>query len=182
MDGTVPILGLDLGAFAAEARGRGMPPPAVESMYRRFHRTGEAPSAGLPAWVADHRRPVRDVQVDGDTVKFTMSLPDGLETESVAIPMRHRDGSVTRTLCVSSQVGCAMGCRFCETAQMGLMRHLSAGEIVAQLHAARFLAPDPTTGATGFAIKNVVFMGMGEPMDNLDAVLGAIRVMTDRNA
>ena len=182
MDGTVPILGLDLGAFAAEARGRGMPQPAVESMYRRFHRTGEAPSVGLPAWVADHRRPVRDVQVDGDTVKFTMSLPDGLETESVAIPMRHRDGSVTRTLCVSSQVGCAMGCRFCETAQMGLMRHLSAGEIVAQLHAARFLAPDPTTGATGFAIKNVVFMGMGEPMDNLDAVLGAIRVMTDRNA
>lgn len=182
MEACVPILGLPLGEFAEAARGRGMAPPEVQRMYRAFHRGGEVPAGGLPAWVADARRPVKDVIVDGETVKFTMSLADGLETESVVIPMRHRDGSVTRTLCVSSQVGCAMGCRFCETAQMGLMRHLSAAEIVAQLHAARFAVGDPRTGRAGFEIKNIVFMGMGEPMDNLDAVLGAIRVMTDRNA
>ncbi len=182
MEAGVPILGLPLGDFAEAARGRGMAPPDVQSVFRAFHRAGEAPPGGLPAWVADARRPVKDVLVDGETVKFTMALADGLETESVVIPMRHRDGSVTRTLCVSSQVGCAMGCRFCETAQMGLMRHLSAAEIVAQLHAARFAVGDPRTGLAGFEIKNVVFMGMGEPMDNLDAVLAAIRVMTDRNA
>jgi 23S rRNA (adenine2503-C2)-methyltransferase len=182
MEACVPILGLPLGEFAEAARGRGMPPPEVQRMYRAFHRGGEVPAGGLPPWVADGRRPVKDVIVDGETVKFTMSLADGLETESVVIPMRHRDGSVTRTLCVSSQVGCAMGCRFCETAQMGLMRHLSPAEIVAQLHAARFAVGDPRTGRAGFEIKNIVFMGMGEPMDNLDAVLGAIRVMTDRNA
>ena len=182
MEATVPILGMTLAAFEAAARGRGMAPQDVRSMYRRFHRVGEVPAGGFPAWVDDGRRPVRAVSVDGATVKFTMALGDGLETESVAIPMRHRDGSVTRTLCVSSQVGCAMGCRFCETAQMGLMRSLSPAEIVAQLHAARFAVADPAAGATGFEIKNIVFMGMGEPMDNLDAVIGAIRTMTDRNA
>ncbi|MFM8732709.1 MAG: 23S rRNA (adenine(2503)-C(2))-methyltransferase RlmN [Phycisphaerales bacterium] len=182
MEATVPILGMTLAAFEAAARGRGMSPQDVRTAYRRFHRAGEVPAGGLPAWVEDGRRPVRAVHVDGATAKFTMALPDGLETESVVIPMRHRDGSVTRTLCVSSQVGCAMGCRFCETAQMGLMRSLSAAEIVAQLHAARFAVEDPATGAAGFEIKNIVFMGMGEPMDNLDAVVGAIRTMTDRNA
>jgi 23S rRNA (adenine2503-C2)-methyltransferase len=75
-----------------------------------------------------------------------------------------------------------MGCRFCETAQMGLMRSLSPAEIVAQLHAARFAVVDPATGAAGLEIKNVVFMGMGEPMDNLESVVAAIRVLTDRNA
>jgi 23S rRNA (adenine2503-C2)-methyltransferase len=184
--GTVPILGLTLDAFLAAAKEAGAfrsaPPPECARTYREFHRTGAVPPGGLPAWVRDGRRPVRAVHVDGDTLKFTMELEGGLETESVVIPMRHRDGSVTRTLCVSSQVGCAMGCRFCETAQMGLMRSLSPEEIVAQLHAARFAVRDPWTGGPGFAIKNIVFMGMGEPMDNLDAVIGAIRVLTDRNA
>lgn len=182
MEANVPILGMTLAAFEAAARGRGMSPPDVRGMYRRFHRTGEVPPGGFPSWVDDGRRPVRAVHVDGATFKFTMALHDGLETESVVIPMRHRDGSVTRTLCVSSQVGCAMGCRFCETAQMGLMRSLSPAEIVAQLHAARFAVVDPATGAAGLEIKNIVFMGMGEPMDNLESVVAAIRTMTDRNA
>ena len=182
----VPILGLPLAEFLAAAKGlgafRSMSPPDCERMYRWFHRTGGAPSGGFPSWVVDDRRPVKAVQVDGDTLKFTMELGDGLETESVVIPMRHRDGTVTRTLCVSSQVGCAMGCRFCETAQMGLMRSLSPAEIVAQLHAARFAVADPWSGRPGFDVKNIVFMGMGEPMDNVESVLSAIRTMTDRNA
>ncbi len=187
MDGPqVPILGLTLDGFLASAKERGafrgMQPQACARMYREFHRAGAVPEGGLPPWVHDGRRPVNAVHVDGETLKFTLGLDGGLETESVVIPMRHRDGSVTRTLCVSSQVGCAMGCRFCETAQMGLMRSLSPAEIVAQLHAARFSVANPWTGGTGFEVKNIVFMGMGEPMDNLDAVMSAIRVLTDRNA
>jgi 23S rRNA (adenine2503-C2)-methyltransferase len=83
-----------------------------------------------------------------------------------------RSGRKTHTLCVSSQVGCALGCDFCETAQMGLIRSLSASEIVAQWWAARFIE--------GIEIDNIVFMGMGEPMDNLDEVLKAIECLTDR--
>lgn len=110
-----------------------------------------------------------------------------LETESVIIPMIGRRGIRSHTLCVSSQVGCAMGCVFCQTAQMGLIRHLSVDEIVMQWWAARHLVPGyPSplnpTGIGCDTIRNVVFMGMGEPMDNLDAVLGAIAVLASNNA
>jgi 23S rRNA (adenine2503-C2)-methyltransferase len=84
--------------------------------------------------------------------------------------MATRSGSRTYTLCVSSQVGCAMGCGFCETAQMGLIRSLDAGEIVQQWYAAKH--------HLGHTIKNIVFMGMGEPLDNAAAVLRTIEVLT----
>lgn len=124
--------------------------------------------------------------VDDRTLKFLLSVDEGLETESVVIPMPHRTGRFSRTLCVSSQVGCAMGCTFCETGQMGLMRSLTVREIVQQLHVARFGLthpfPDETRTPTGgFDITNIVFMGMGEPMDNLDAVLQAVRILCDMN-
>jgi 23S rRNA (adenine2503-C2)-methyltransferase len=90
----------------------------------------------------------------------------------VIIPMRGRE-RVRHTLCVSSQVGCAMGCGFCETAQMGLIRSLTAGEIVAQWHAA--------THQLGASISNIVFMGMGEPLDNAGALIGAIAALTDHH-
>ncbi len=111
----------------------------------------------------------------GEVRKFCLSVPgiDGaseLETESVIIPMRHRTGP-SRTLCVSSQVGCAMGCEFCETAQMGLMRNLSPAEIVSQWWCA--------THTLGERISNIVFMGMGEPLDNPESVIGAIEILTD---
>lgn len=78
------------------------------------------------------------------------------------------------TLCISSQVGCKMGCRFCLTGRMGFRRSLTAGEIVGQVHAAaRFLG-------NSRRVSNVVFMGMGEPMDNFDEVLRAVRVLTHR--
>ncbi len=99
--------------------------------------------------------------------KFLLKLRDGLESESVIIPMRKY-----KSLCVSSQVGCRMGCNFCETAQMGYVRSLDAGEIVAQVMVARFVLGEP--------VENVVFMGMGEPMDNLDQVLQAVRILSDQ--
>jgi|GEM_PF-983177 len=130
------------------------------------------------AWVDDLLPTLGATTIDDDTVKFTLRFADGLESESVIIPMR-RDERITRTLCVSSQVGCAMGCGFCETAQMGLMRSLTASEIVAQWFAARHRVDNPFNGGTGYEIKNIVFMGMGEPTDNLPAVLQSIRVLTD---
>ena len=146
--------------------------------YRALHRTGAA-LAGPLQWLPPPS-PATTL-VDGMTVKFTLPVAGGLETESVLIPMPHRDGSVTRTLCVSSQVGCAMGCTFCETAQMGLMRQLTVREIVQQLHVARHMVVCPESGRAGMAVKNIVFMGMGEPMDNLEAVLGAIEVLCDHD-
>ena len=104
---------------------------------------------------------------DHDTLKFISMLPDGHLIESVIIPSRHRV-----TLCVSSQAGCRMGCRFCTTGQRGLVRSLSAAEIVWQVWAARFELKQP--------IGNIVFMGMGEPLDNFVNVRQALRVMADQ--
>jgi 23S rRNA (adenine2503-C2)-methyltransferase len=104
-----------------------------------------------------------------------------LTTESVIIPMIGKKRVRTHTLCVSSQVGCAMGCGFCQTAQMGLLRNLTAREIVQQYFAARHhVGGYRDDGAPGCdTIRNIVFMGMGEPMDNLDEVIKAIAVLTD---
>ncbi len=104
---------------------------------------------------------------DDGVVKFVTRLDDDLDVESVVIPMHRRN-----TLCVSSQVGCRMGCRFCRTGAMGLIRNLSPAEIVGQVFAARH--------RLGFDIRNIVFMGMGEPLDNLDNVVQAIRVLSDQ--
>ncbi len=108
-----------------------------------------------------HRR-----QTEGDLVKLAIALPDGRLVESVAIPM-----ATHTTLCISSQVGCRMGCRFCETGRMGLKRHLTAAEIVGQVYLAR--------SVSGYPVGNIVLMGMGEPLDNFGPVCQAIRVLTD---
>lgn len=105
------------------------------------------------------------VQEEGETVKFLLRLADGMESESVLIPME--SGT---TICLSSQIGCKMGCAFCETGKMGLIRHLSTEEIVAQVFVARAIL--------GRSVRNIVFMGMGEPFDNYDAVMGAVSVLT----
>ena len=107
--------------------------------------------------------PVRcQVSKDG-TKKYLFPVLDGHYIEAVYIPEEDR-----ATLCVSCQVGCKMGCRFCVTGQQGFHGNLSAGDILNQL----FSIPEYES------LTNVVFMGMGEPMDNLDAVLAATEVMT----
>ena len=106
--------------------------------------------------------------VDG-TRKFLMEVEGGKNIEAVLIPNGER-----LTLCVSSEVGCAMGCRFCFTSKMGLMRRLDASEIVGQyLNAAQSLND-------GRRITNIVFMGMGEPLDNVDNVTRAIEIIHDQ--
>jgi len=104
---------------------------------------------------------------DGEVVKFATALSDDCLVESVIIPASGRT-----TLCVSSQVGCRMGCKFCVTGDMGFVRNLTVSEIVWQVWAARFLLHYP--------VDNIVFMGMGEPLDNLDNVIQAVRVIIDQ--
>jgi 23S rRNA (adenine2503-C2)-methyltransferase len=108
---------------------------------------------------------------DGST-KLAIELADGARVEVVHMPRAVKNPRVT--VCLSSQVGCAMGCTFCRTGEMGLVRHLTAAEIVGQL-----LVVLRTLGPEDPRRVNIVFMGMGEPLHNLSAVLTAIRVMCD---
>ena len=107
------------------------------------------------------------VSAADDTRKFLMTLEDGATIESVLMTDKGR-----ATLCVSSQVGCALGCAFCATGQMGFQRDLTAGEIVGEALVAEREAH----------LSNLVFMGMGEPLLNLDNVLKAIGTLTHADA
>lgn len=99
--------------------------------------------------------------------KFLCRFRDGLESESVIIPMQNHT-----TLCISSQIGCRLGCRFCETGSMGFKRNLEVSEMIGQVYCARFVLKKP--------VKNIVFMGMGEPFDNFDNLKQAIHVLNDQ--
>jgi len=108
------------------------------------------------------------------TRKLLLRLDDGATIESVLIPDVDR-----LTLCVSTQVGCAMGCGFCATATLGLGRHLRRGEIIAQLLTARALVTAEADIHDGpERITNMVFMGMGEPLHNYAGTVGAIETLT----
>ncbi len=119
--------------------------------------------------------PVRTMEADrGTTVKTLWRLHDNATVESVL--MRY-PGRVT--ICVSSQAGCGMACPFCATGQGGLQRNMSTAEIVEQVvSGARALARDEIAGGPG-RVSNVVFMGMGEPLANYNAVIGAVRRLTE---
>lgn len=109
---------------------------------------------------------------DGLTRKFLLRLEDGQVIETVLMAYEGRF-----TACLSTQAGCAMGCVFCATGQMGFVRHLRPGEIVAQvLHVRRALA----ASHPGRHLRNLVLMGMGEPMHNYDAVIKAMHTVSDR--
>lgn len=110
---------------------------------------------------------------DGST-KHAFRLADGKEVEGVHMPYGNRT-----TLCLSSQVGCAMGCTFCATGQMGILRNLLPGEIVGQVVSMlrRHGAPVGTDGEPDPI--NIVFMGMGEPLHNLDNLMAAFEILTD---
>ena len=114
----------------------------------------------------------RQDSADG-TIKWLFDVGDGNAVETVFIPEEDRG-----TLCISSQAGCAVGCRFCSTGYQGFSRNLTTGEIVSQLwHAEHFLRKH--LGKTERVITNVVMMGMGEPLQNYNALVPALRVMLD---
>lgn len=149
-------------------------------VYRSFFRCADPSIAALPAFADNPRlsdriqddwvRPmpqIEDRQDRNGVSKLLFRLSDGLGIETVVLPMpRHV------TVCISCQVGCRMGCRFCETGRMGFKRDLSAAEIVAQVVYVR--------AVMGLPVRNVVFMGMGEPLDNADAVFQALHVLEDQ--
>lgn len=147
-------------------------------IYQRgVDRFSEMTDLGKPlrTLLSDHFRVERlerlDERMGADgTRKYLFGLKDGRRIETVRIPEKDH-----YTLCISSQVGCAQGCRFCRTAAGGFRRNLTAGEIIAQIRdAAADVAPDDSRRLT-----NIVFMGMGEPLDNYENVVHAIRVITD---
>ena len=114
---------------------------------------------------------VRERRTGADgTTKYALAF-EGTVVETVRIPARGRS-----TVCVSSQAGCTRRCVFCATQTLGFERHLRADEMIAQVMVARAEAPSDAP------VRNVVFMGMGEPMDNLDEVLRAVRVLTQTPA
>ncbi len=111
------------------------------------------------------------------TIKYLLRAPDGARLEAVFLPEEDR-----RTLCVSTQVGCAMGCTFCRTGTMGLSRDLSAGEIVDQVYRVETdlrARGHPGDRETGRVLTNLVFMGMGEPLHNLEALIAALDLLLD---
>ncbi len=127
----------------------------------------------LRAWLAEHavisRMEPRTLLTSSDGSRKALYDVPGGTIASVLMPSEDRV-----TLCISSQVGCRMGCAFCLTGRMGLTRNLTAAEMVGQVLAASRMLPE------GRRITNVVFMGMGEPLDNLAEVVKAVRVLTHR--
>jgi len=122
------------------------------------------------AYISRFENPVTETSLDG-TVKFGFFLQDGQMIESVMIPEEERS-----TLCVSSQVGCAMGCKFCLTGAMGFFRNLTTAEIVNQVCAVR----EYLSAADKPRLTNIVFMGMGEPLANLDNLIDVISILTEQ--
>jgi 23S rRNA (adenine2503-C2)-methyltransferase len=180
-NGLMNLLGLTYGQLAALFRQRyGKGPFHAAALYRAFFQAPEPDLGNLDAFAASPRlrervcgdletalpRVVDRIAAEG-VVKLVFGLGDGLRVETVVIPMANHT-----TVCISSQVGCAMGCRFCRTGRMGLRRNLTAAEIVAQVYTVKVLMGAP--------VRNVVFMGMGEPLDNFDNVVQAIDVISDQ--
>lgn len=169
---------LDLPVLEAQLSAWGYKPSHAARVLRAWYARGgefdpatprlpvgllERLAAEFPA--SDAAPAARQVAEDG-TTKLLLRLADGRTVESVMMP-DFRGERVAG--CLSSQVGCAMGCDFCATTKTGFERNLTAGEIVAQ-----FLALRREARAAGRKLQTVVFMGMGEPLLNLDAVLGAV--------
>lgn len=136
-----------------------LPKPLRELLSRSF-------STALPE--------ITDIKgVEGGTRKFLSKMADGECVESVIIPAAKgkRDSQSSRTtLCVSSQIGCAFGCKFCASGLLGLSRNLEAGEITGQILAAEQI--------TGTPVDNIVFMGMGEPLANYDNLIRSLDIIT----
>jgi 23S rRNA (adenine2503-C2)-methyltransferase len=175
----------DLAALETELSAAGHKPVHAARLLKQFYETGGrldladvAISKGAARHIEQHVAPRRSrilrqtIAADG-TRKLLIGFDHGSAVESVLMPA-FRPGIAAG--CVSSQVGCAMGCDFCASTRNGLERNLEAGEIVEQ-----FLHLKEQAGAVQRRLKTLVFMGMGEPLHNFDAVVAAIRRMASPN-
>ena len=186
----VNLLGLDAAALQQWLADLGQPRFRATQVSRWIHRRGvhrfdemtdvAREARALLAGCAEVRAPavLRDLQSADGTRKWLLDVGAGNAIETVFIPDDDRG-----TLCVSSQAGCAVHCEFCSTGHQGFSRNLQTAEIVGQLwlaeHALRATTPCDESGRV---ISNVVLMGMGEPLQNYDAVLPALRLMLDDHA
>ncbi len=182
---TANLLDFDLDGLAAFCERLGEKRFRAVQLFRWIHQKGVARFEDMTDLARSLREKlpgvceVRGLQVltqqasaDG-TIKWLFDVGDGNAVEAVFIPEDDRG-----TLCVSSQAGCAVGCRFCSTGHQGFSRNLSTGEIVAQLwFAEHFLRQRFNTQER--VISNVVMMGMGEPLQNYSALVPALKVMLD---
>ena len=166
----------------------GLPPSRARHVFALLHRPGTRDFAGMSSvrkeirnMLAQHAciswlEPAAVEQSRDGTVKFAFRLNDGAAIESVLIPAEGR-----HTLCVSSQAGCAMGCRICLTAGMGFQRNLTPAEIVNQVLAAQehLIRSGCIRATPRQLIDNLVFMGMGEPLANYENLLCALNILMD---
>jgi 23S rRNA (adenine2503-C2)-methyltransferase len=180
----VDVASLSLEALKAFVQTLGEKPFRAQQVYRWIHQRGATSfdemtdlSKALRARLSETavlRTVTKDLEqrsVDG-TIKYRWKTHDGRLIESVYMPSPER-----RTLCVSTQVGCAMGCRFCATATLGLVRHLAPSEIVAQVHAVNREVRTSEGLDTLRPLTNLVFMGMGEPLHNFENVKAALGLL-----
>ena len=171
---TAPIYGLTAEAFATATAGLPGGRERALALYRQAWHEVALPAdleprwrAALDAGVPEPLRVVEESTAAGITAKCALRLRDGHLIEMVRIPVQ---GGASSTLCISSQVGCRLACAFCETGRLGLLRQLQPAEIAGQVVAALRLGWQP---------RNVVFMGMGEPLDNVENLIAALHVLTD---
>ncbi|VTU36848.1 Dual-specificity RNA methyltransferase RlmN [Variovorax sp. PBS-H4] len=189
---TANLLDFDLEGLAAFCERLGEKRFRATQLFRWIHQRGASNFAQMTDLAKSLREklagsahiealPVITQQESADgTIKWLFDVGDGNAVEAVFIPEDDRG-----TLCVSSQAGCAVGCRFCSTGHQGFSRNLSSGEIVAQLwFAEHFLRKHlkRSHDQEGRVISNVVMMGMGEPLQNYAALVPALRTMLDDNA
>ncbi len=182
---TANLLDFDLEGLAAFCASLGEKRFRAVQLFRWIHQRGARDFDQMPDLAKSLREklkasarieglPVLSQQESADgTIKWLFDVRDGNAVEAVYIPEDDRG-----TLCVSSQAGCAVGCRFCSTGHQGFSRNLTTGEILAQLwFAEHFLRA--RLGTQERVISNVVMMGMGEPLQNYSALVPALRAMLD---
>ncbi len=182
---TVNLLDYDLEGLAVFCERLGEKRYRAVQLFRWIHQKGArrfdemtdlAQSLRVKLNAASQIKPLHVVShsvSSDDTIKWLFDVGDGDVVETVYIPQEDRG-----TLCVSSQVGCAVGCRFCSTGHQGFSRNLKSGEIIAQLWFAEHQLRQQS-GAAERIISNVVMMGMGEPLQNYDELIPALRTMLD---
>lgn len=188
-DGKIDCRDLDLQGLIEFVEGLGQPAFRGKQIMSWLYRPGITEFAEMTdlaktfrsllveqAFISRFTDYVTEVSRDG-TIKFGFRLADDNMVESVLIPEEDRN-----TLCISTQVGCAMACSFCQTANMGFIRNLSVAEIVNQVCSVReFLLDVPENERIGPpTITNIVYMGMGEPLNNFDNLLTSISILTDQ--